>query len=141
MQAPSKKSIIVASIIVAGLLAIVLVIYFIVKKSKDVGTVALPNQTDWGRSLTEYQSDQIARIAKGLYEDMKGFNGWGHSSSIYEEYAATDDIVFVGVANYFAEKYGNGDNLAKWLDNEVYFTLSSTVDSIKSRLASFNINY
>ncbi len=140
MQVPSKKSIIVAAICMGGLLAVVLVIYFIVKKSKDVGTVALPKETEWGRTLTDYQSDQIARIAKGLYEDMKGFNGWGHSSSIYEEYAATDDTIFVGVANYFAEKYGNGENLAKWLDDEVFFTLSSTVDAIKSRLASFNIN-
>ncbi len=136
---PSKKSIIVASIVMASLLAIVLVIYFIVKKSKDVGTVALPKETEWGKTLTDYQSDQIARIAKGLYEDMKGYNAWGHSSSIYEEYAATDDVIFVGVANYFAEKYGKGENLAKWLDDEVFFTLSSTVDAIKSRLASFNI--
>lgn len=141
MTAPSTKSIVLASIVMAALLTIVLIIYFIVKKSKDAGTVALPKETDWGRSLTDYQSDQIARIAKSLYEDMKGYNAWGHNSSIYEEYAATDDIIFVGVANYFADKYGKGENLAKWLDDEVFFTLQSTVDAIKSRLASFNINY
>lgn len=141
MQVPSKKSIIVASIVMAGVLAIVLVIYFIVKKSKDAGTVALPKETDWGRSLTDYQSEQIARIAKALYEDMNGWNVWGHNSSVYEEYAACNDVIFVGVANYFADKYGKGENLAKWLDDEAYGTLSSTVDAIKSRLASFNINY
>lgn len=140
MKAPSTKTIVLTLGTLIGLLAIVLVIYFIVKKSKDAGTVLLPNETDWGKSLTDSQSDNVARIAKGLYEDINGFNGWGHTSSIYEEYAACDDVVFVGVANYFAERYGKGANLAKWLDDEVFFSLTSTVDSIKSRLANFGIN-
>lgn len=140
MKIPSKRTLIIGSVAVVAVLLIALLIYFIAKKD-DVETVVLPNETDWGRSLTEFQSDQIARLAKLLYEDMKGWNAWGHSSHVYEEYAATDDVIFVGVANYFAEKYGKGENLAKWLDDEQFFTLSSTVDAIKSRLASFNINY
>ena len=139
MKVPSKKTLIIGSAILGTVLLIVLVIYFV--KKKDVETVVLPKETDWGRDLTDFQSEQIARLAKLLYEDMKGWNAWGHSSQVYEEYAATDDVIFVGVANYFAEKYGKGENLAKWLDDEQFFTLSSTVDAIKSRLASFNINY
>ena len=139
MKVPSKKTLIIGSSILGTVLLIVLVIYFV--KKKDVETVVLPKETDWGRGLTDFQSEQIARLAKLLYEDMKGWNAWGHSSQVYEEYAATDDVIFVGVANYFAEKYGKGENLAKWLDDEQFFTLSSTVDAIKSRLASFNINY
>ena len=140
MKVPSKHTLLVGSAILGAVLLIALVIYFIVRK-KDAETVVLPKETDWGRTLTDFQSDQIARLAKLLYEDMKGWNAWGHSSHVYEEYAATDDVIFVGVANYFAEKYGKGENLAKWLDDEQFFTLSSTVDAIKSRLASFNINY
>ena len=132
MKVPSKKTLIIGSAILGTVLLIVLVIYFV--KKKDVETVVLPKETDWGRDLTDFQSEQIARLAKLLYEDMKGWNAWGHSSQVYEEYAATDDVIFVGVANYFAEKYGKGENLAKWLDDEQFFTLSSTVDAIKSRL-------
>lgn len=130
--------------IIAGgsvfLLALIGVIaYFLGRKSAKAQTVDLPEATDWGASLTASESADIERLAKALHDDMDGLN-LSHDGNIYTEYAATTDRVFVGVANYFAEKYGAGENLAQWIAGETFAAAKLvTANQIRERLAKFGI--
>lgn len=118
-----------------GLLIVVIVLLC----KRRGATTAMPNELDWGSSFSEAESNDIYRIAKALYEDMDGLS-MNHNNAVYTEYAATSDRVFVGVANYFAERWGKGDNLATWLDGEVYAASNkATVKTILARLNAYGI--
>lgn len=134
------KTILIVSAGAVGLLAVVFVIaYFVGRKSAKAQTVDLPEATDWGTSLTASESADIERLAKALHDDMDGLN-LSHDGNIYTEYAATTDRVFVGVANYFAEKYGAGENLAQWIAGETFAAAKlTTANMIRERLAKFGI--
>lgn len=141
MKTSLKTTVITISIIVVILIALIITLYFVGrkqgKKSATEGTKGkLPNETDWGQTLTEVENQDIKRITKALYEDMKGWNITGHDKTIYEEYLTVDDRTFVGVANYFADQYG--ESLASWINDEA-FTFHNVTDSILSRLASYGI--
>lgn len=132
------KGIMIGSAIILGIIAVFIVIMVLIKKFAKVKTVALPQDTDWGRTLTDVEAANVVRIADALYDDMSGWNIFGHNRTIYQEYNNSSDKVFVGVANYFAEKYGDGENLAKWIKDEA-FAFSALTDSIINRLATFGI--
>lgn len=118
---------------------IAIVAYFLGRKSQKAETVGLPSETDWGESLSASESADIERLAKALHDDMDGLN-LSHDGNIYTEYAATTDRVFVGVANYFAEKYGAGENLAQWIAGETFAAAKLvTANQIRERLAKFGI--
>jgi hypothetical protein len=124
---------------------VVVVVYYVGKKSgKEDETVALPSATDWGKSLTEAENNEIKKHAEALYSDMKGIKLGIRDESTYNSYLASSDRVFVGTANYFAEKYGEGENIATWFDNESYnflnIKLKERVKTILSRLSGFGIN-
>ena len=141
MKTSHKVTIIVTSIIIVILVSLIVTLYYVGrkqgKKAATEGTKGkLPNETDWGKTLTEVENQDIKRITIALHEDMKGWNIAGHDKTIYEEYLTVDDRTFVGVANYFADQYGA--SLATWIDNEA-FTFHNLTDSILSRLASFGI--
>lgn len=139
------KTIAVATAI---LVLLITIIYFIGRKAGKNLTASgnkglMPSQTDYGKTLSETESQQVIKHANALYNDMKGLNFWKRDAKIYTEYLASSDRVFVGTANYFYDNFGNGDNLAKWIKGEAYwFTnldLNDTTDSILSRLARFGI--
>ena len=134
----SPKDIMIGSAIILGVIAVFVIVIVLVKKFAKVQEVALPKDTNWGRALTDVEEAQVIRLADALYSDMNGWNIFGHERSIYQEYAMTTDKVFVATANYFASKYGNGENLAQWLKDES-FAFSSLTDSIISRLQKFGI--
>ena len=135
MTKTGKIGLIAGGIGFAGLLIIVIVLLC----KRRGNTTAMPKELDWGDNLSESESNDIYRIAKALYEDMDGLS-MSHNNAIYTEYAATSDRVFVGVANYFAQRWGDGDNLATWLDNEVYGASNkATVKSILVRLKGYGI--
>ncbi len=103
----------------------------------------VPSETDWGQELTNTESVDIQSHARRLYDDMDGLN-FMRDISVYSSYLATTDRVFVGAANFFFENYGDGENLATWLEDEsFYFTsLSTGLDvkkSVLERLAKNNI--
>ncbi len=137
-----QKPLIISATVLIIVIIVVIVVVHLIRKSKQA-KAALPEQTDWGSSLTEAESADIQRITNALYQDMKGANVFSRNVDIYTEYAATSDRVFVGVANYFAEKYGDGENLAQWMDSEYYGWTSieckGKVQAIMSRLASHGI--
>ena len=133
----NKKTIIIGSAVLVAVV-LVIVVVSIVSNNRKVALVKMPKDTDWGRELTDVESEKVVRIADALYNDMSGWNIMGHNKYIYQEYNSVSDKVFVGVANYFAEKYGKGDNLAKWIKDEA-FAWSSLTDSIINRLATFGI--
>ena len=101
----------------------------------------MPQETDWGQTLTDVESSDIKRIADALYADMKGLNVIERNSNIYVEYAQTDDRIFVGVANYFADQHG--ESLASWIKGEVFswysWELQGVADTILNRLATHGI--
>ncbi len=141
MKSSLKTTLIISSVIVIILVALIVILYYVGRKqgrkAATEGTKGkLPNETDWGKTLTEVENQDIKRITKALYEDMKGWNIAGHNKAIYEEYLTVDDRTFVGVANYFADQYGA--SLATWIDDEA-FTFHNVTDSILSRLASYSI--
>lgn len=137
-----------AAIGLAVIVVIIIIVYFVGKKQgKQLSTSGnkglLPSQTDYGQSLTQLETQEIIRHADALYKDMNGLNLLPRDASVYTEYLATSDRVFVGTANYFYDNYGRGDNLAQWIDSEAYWftnsNLKETINSIQGRLAKFGI--
>ena len=115
------------------------------KKDEEQGDKGkIPAETDWGRELTQSESEAAQTHAKKLYEDMKGLNFWQRDMKIYSDYLASSDRVFVAAANYFDDNYGDGDNLAQWIDDESFTATNlkdaqKIADSIIERLAKFGI--
>lgn len=138
MKNIDTKGILIGSAVVLGVIAVFVIVIVCIKKFSKVKNVPLPKDTNWGRTLTEVESNDVVRIADALHKDMSGWNIWGHDQRVYQEYSMTTDKVFVAVANYFAEKYGNGENLAQWIADEA-FAFSALTDSIISRLQHFGI--
>lgn len=137
------KGILIGSAAVLAVVIVLVVVIVVLVRRRKAETAVLPQETDWGKTLTDTESANIKRIADALYKDLKGI-AWLRNSDLYVEYAQTSDRVFVGVANYFAQTYGNGESLYQWLDSE-WWWLSGTritdglIDSIKMRLKSFNL--
>lgn len=137
-----------AAIGLAVVVVIIIIVYFVGKKQgKQLSTSGnkglLPSQTDYGQSLTQLETQEIIRHADALYKDMNGLNLLPRDASVYTEYLASSDRVFVGTANYFYDNYGRGENLAQWIDSEAYWftnsNLKETINSIQGRLAKFGI--
>ena len=125
---------------VATLLIIIAIVIVVVYFKKKGNITALPKETEWGKQLTEDESQTVYRIATALYDDMDGLSFGVHDPKIYQEYAACSDRIFIAVANYFLQKWGRGENLATWIKDETYGTaLTATINSILSRLATFGI--
>lgn len=138
------KGILIGSAIALVVIVALIVVIVIISRKKKTESAPLPMETDWGKTLTESESATIKRIADALYQDMKGLNVFSRNHAIYTEYNNTNDRVFVGVANYFAEVYGNGESLAQWIKDEAYSWLSyqteGLTDAIIARLAQHGIN-
>ncbi len=103
----------------------------------------LPQNTDWGASLTDIEATDIQNTARNLHQDMKGLN-FSRDISIYTNYLSKPERIFVGVANFFYNNYGSGDNLAKWIKKEnFYWTSLVAGKEIKTqlleKLASYGI--
>ena len=138
------KGVLIGSAVVLVVLMVLIIVIVVLARKKKSETVPLPSETDWGRALTESESATIKRIADGLYNDMKGLNVFKRNYDIYVEYNSANDKIFVGVANYFAQTYGNGENLAQWMKDEAYswtsFQTDGLADAIITRLAQHGIN-
>ncbi len=131
----NNKNLLIGGAVLLLIVVLVIVIVVIARKKK-IEKVPLPQETDWGRVLTDVEQAQVVRLTDALYQDMKGWNIGGHDKAIYQEYSTTSDKVFVAVANYFGEKYGNGESLAQWMYDEAY-AWSALTDGILKRLAGF----
>lgn len=140
----TDKHILIGGAVVLALIVALVVVIIILSRRKKAQTVVLPQQTDWGKTLTNEESATVKRIADALYDDMKGLNIFSRNEAIYTEYNNTNDRIFVAVANYFAEVYGKGETLAQWIKSEMYswssFKTSGLADGIIARLASLGIN-
>lgn len=138
------KGVLIGSAVVLVVLMVLIIVIVVLARKKKIDTVPLPSETDWGRTLTESESTTIKRIADGLYNDMKGLNVFKRNYDIYVEYNNTNDKIFVGVANYFAQAYGNGESLAQWMKDEAYswtsYQTDGLADAIIARLAQHGIN-
>ena len=138
------KGVLIGSAVVLVVLMVLIIVIVVLARKKKIETVPLPSETDWGRALTESESATIKRIADGLYNDMKGLNVFKRNYDIYVEYNNANDKIFIGVANYFAQTYGNGESLAQWMKDEAYswtsYQTDGLADAIIARLAQHGIN-
>ena len=138
------KGVLIGSAVVLVVLMVLIIVIVVLARKKKIETVPLPSETDWGRALTESESATIKRIADGLYNDMKGLNVFKRNYDIYVEYNNANDKIFIGVANYFAQTYGNGESLAQWMKDEAYswtsYQADGLADAIIARLAQYGIN-
>lgn len=140
MKSLPIKTIVISSTVTVVAVAVIVVAVIISKRRKG-STTELPKDTDWGNQLSDAESETVFRIAQALHNDMTGLNWNGHTTAVYTEYAATSDRIFVAVAKYFEERWGRGENLATWLDNEVFgSSLDNTISSILSRLSKYGID-
>ncbi len=143
-KASDIQGILIGSAVLLAVIIILVIVVVVLVRKKKAQTTVLPQQTNWGKTLTDEESDTIKRIADALYEDMKGLNVFNRNEAIYVEYNNSNDRIFVGVANYFAQVYGNGESLAQWMKDEVYswtsLATSGLTDGIIARLATFGIN-
>jgi hypothetical protein len=125
------------------IIVIVIAIYIWGKSAgQKANTTALPEKTDWGKSLTKEESDTVVRLADELKTDMTGLKfsvfhiGMLHNEDIYTELNALSDRLLVAVANQFATRYG--DSLVSWLSDEYFawdsFELQGYVTGIIDRL-------
>lgn len=137
-----------AYLIGTGILFIVIVVvaiyFYQTGKNKYDKSVDLPEQTDWGKTLTTDEANEIKRHAAALYKDMKGLNLMPRKPEVYNDYLASSDRIFVGTANYFVKNYGEGETLAQWIKSENYTAtnlnqLTATIDAILARLAKHGI--
>lgn len=97
-----------AAIGLAVIVVVIIIVYFVGKKqgkqlSSSGNKGLLPSQTDYGQSLTQLETQEIIRHADALYKDMNGLNLLPRDASVYTEYLATSDRVFVGTANAVAK--------------------------------------
>lgn len=87
------------------------------KQAEKQTVVPLPQETDWGKDLTDRESLQVEQLAKALYDDMKGLTFY-HDSKVWQGLNASSDRVFVAVCNQFTQINGNGETLKQWLNDE-----------------------
>lgn len=132
------------------IIVVVLVIYFWGKRSgkTESTTTDLPKDTDWGKNnLTAEESTKIQSLAVRLHNEMKGLSLIANND-LWDELMYSSDRVFVGVYNYFNQKYeleGKG-TLRDWLEDEVSVdlyvyksTFSAYKDAVLRRMDSLNI--
>jgi hypothetical protein len=138
------KGIIIGSAVIMLIITVLVCVIIILSRKKQAETIPLPAETDWGKALSDSESATIKRIADALHDDMNGLNLFNRNHAIYVEYNNTSDRIFVGVANYFAQVYGNGETLAQWIKGEGYSWLSfqteGVADAIIARLSQNGIN-
>lgn len=129
--------------VLVSVAVLLIVIYVNKSKNKSKTTTKLPQDTDWGKELTDVEGNTIARIAQALYNDMKGLN-WSHDEKIYNELNQQSDKMLVAIANQFATINGNGESLTQWMRDELWswssFTLSGTCSTIIKRLEALGVN-
>ncbi|MDR0873999.1 MAG: hypothetical protein LBN27_11135 [Prevotellaceae bacterium] len=86
------------------------------KSQKTANQQALPKDTMDG--LTDMENAKIAEYAGKLYEDMNGWNAWGHDNKLWENFLLETDRIYIGTYNYFNSKYSPNETLYQFLKNE-----------------------
>jgi hypothetical protein len=65
-------------------------------------------------------AETITALANSLYEDMNGYNFWGHTNKYYEQAMELDDVDLVRLYDAFNSAYQpeSQQTLTEWLYNE-----------------------
>ena len=64
------KGILIGSAVLIAVIAVLIIVIVVLNRKRKVETAVLPQETDWGKTLTESESATIERIAKGLYDEI-----------------------------------------------------------------------
>lgn len=120
---PSKKQII---IIVSVITLLAVMAFYFYKKGKNTVTLQslpgeLPGNNGSGNVLGA-SNDEIKRTANLLYQDMNGFNIWGHDYAGINAASVLNDNDLIKLYNTFNTTYQkeSGETLTKWMDGEFW---------------------
>jgi hypothetical protein len=119
--------------------------WFFYSKGKKTVTLQnlpgeLPGNPDSG-NVRGASNDEIKSIATDLYQDLNGFNIFGHDSGPYDRANLLDDIDLVKLYNAFNTQYQKESNqtLTQWLDSDVFAPWGYiTMNNLRKRLIKLN---
>lgn len=125
-------------------LVVALVVYLIYRYGKSKGGYN-PLPTDGGTGtagqLTTADAQNVRHIAQELKQDIYGANVWSRDTTVYEDFSALSDTLFVAVCNDY--KTLTGKSLHEDMQGEFYnwnsFALGGIVDAIYTRMNKLNI--
>lgn len=113
--------------VIIGIVVLILLIamgwYFYRQGKKQVTLQSLPGElpgNPQSGNVLGASNDEIKRIANDLYDDMKGFNIWGHKQAPYDQANLLNDQDIIKLYNTFNAMYQkeSGETLTSWLSNE-----------------------
>ena len=127
------------SIVVVLLIAIIVLIFQLTKKKRAKIVIApIDSKIVSNNDISEEESKRCLVMAQRLYDDMSGFNLWGHDNDVYRDFDQMSDRELSIVYACFNENFGDGESLTQWLINEK-FRISNLTDSIILRLQKLNL--
>lgn len=137
---PTRLQIIIASLV---LLFLVGLAWFFYKRGKKQVTLQylpgeLPGNPSSGNVIGA-SNDEIKSIAIALYQDMNGFNAFGHNYEPYQRAVQLSNNDLLKLYNTFNTMYQgqSGETLTQWISNERY-TSVDLPSAIISRLSKLN---
>ena len=135
----NNKRFVLISIVVVLLIAIIVLIFQLTKKKRAKIVIApIDSKIVSNNDISEEESKRCLVMAQRLYDDMSGFNLWGHDNDVYRDFDQMSDRELSIVYACFNENFGDGESLTQWLINEK-FRISNLTDSIILRLQKLNL--
>jgi hypothetical protein len=137
----TKTIIIIVAIVVVVLILVVLAVWAY-RKGKKSTTIAKPplDIPEGGNNSYGVSAGEILAISQALYEDMDGYNAFGHDIAPYQKFAALSDTDTVKVYNTFNTDYQDeGDGtLYEWIDSES-FLFDDVIESILAKMERLHL--
>lgn len=113
--------------VIIGIVVLILLIalgwYFYRQGKKQVTLQSLPGElpgNPGSGNMIGASNDEIKNIASALYDDMEGFNLWGHKQAPFDQANLLNDADIIKLYNTFNALYQkeSGETLTSWLNNE-----------------------
>lgn len=113
--------------IIIGTVVLILLIalgwYFYRQGKKQVTLQSLPGElpgNPGSGNANGASNDEIKNLANALYDDMNGFNMWGHNQAPFDQANLLNDTDIIKLYNTFNSLYQkeSGETLTSWLNNE-----------------------
>jgi hypothetical protein len=113
--------------VIIGIVVLILLIalgwYFYRQGKKQVTLQSLPGElpgNPGSGNMIGASNDEIKNIANALFDDMDGFNLWGHKQAPFDQANLLNDSDLIKLYNTFNTLYqkDSSETLTSWLMNE-----------------------